>query len=358
MQLFDLKTIYQFQTVPGVDQYNMPLYDPQIQQGNQKIAPFPVYQGFFGPVTVNGINTQFYTQRNQFFDLWPNYVQNPIIVGVGDGSAGPYTFTMPFVPNVALPVNNIPSGLLRGHVDLTGMIAYINSGGQNIDPPIVTTLNTQIPTTSTIPAVNFVSTDTSGANVIVSDSGQFLTGNVNYGLLMQPGNAPFGNKALPGLYSTTENTINYQTGVANVTFPAAIPSGQNILAQSYFYAPGLPRACLFYNNIITLRNPPDKQYLVQIPAYLTPAAFLTTNDALPFGYMAEYLARGAARKIMSDTGDWEQFQFYEPLFREQELLVWKRSQRQFTATRTQTIYSQSGFGNSGGSNGLFGSGAT
>jgi hypothetical protein len=56
--------------------------------------------------------------------------------------------------------------------------------------------------------------------------------------------------------------------------------------------------------------------------------------------MSEYIARGAARKILSDTGDIEQFQFYEPLFREQEMLVWKRSQRQFTATRTPTIFSE------------------
>ncbi len=81
-------------------------------------------------------------------------------------------------------------------------------------------------------------------------------------------------------------------------------------------------------------------------AYLSPAAFLNTAQALPFAYMGEYIARGAARKILSDTGDVDQFQFYEPLFREQEMLVWKRSQRQFTSTRTQTIYSQ---GNNQGS---------
>ncbi len=31
--------------------------------------------------------------------------------------------------------------------------------------------------------------------------------------------------------------------------------------------------------------------------------------------------------------------FYEPLFREQEILVWKRSQRQNTVNRVPTIYS-------------------
>jgi hypothetical protein len=99
---------------------------------------------------------------------------------------------------------------------------------------------------------------------------------------------------------------------------------------------------MFYNNTITLKNPPDTQYQIEMTAYLTPAAFLSSSAALPYAYMAEYIARGAARKILSDTGDIEQFQFYEPLFREQESLVWKRSQRQVTSTRVQTIFSQQG----------------
>jgi hypothetical protein len=89
-----------------------------------------------------------------------------------------------------------------------------------------------------------------------------------------------------------------------------------------------------------------------LDAYLSPAAFFSQGQAIPFAYMAEYIARGAARKILSDTGDVEQFMFYEPLFREQEMLVWKRSQRQWTNNRTETIYSQ-GFGQGlNGSNNL------
>ena len=92
---------------------------------------------------------------------------------------------------------------------------------------------------------------------------------------------------------------------------------------------------------------------MELDAYLSPAAFLATDQALTFGYMAEYIARGAARKILADTGDVDQFMFYEPLFREQEILVWKRSQRQWTATRTETIYSQ-GFSQGFGQNNLGG----
>lgn len=326
VQLFDLKTKHQFQTTPGIADYNMPLYSVQTQPGNQAINLFPVYQGFGQACYVNGIQLPFYTQRDPFFNLWPNYLQFENVTATGDGTTGPYTLNLPFFP--AIP----------GHIDITGIIAT----GSTQDPPFAANFLTTIPSTSVYSGVYFTAIDSNGKNIVVADSGQFLSGNTSgdlYGLLMQPGNPPFGNAALAGGYSTTSNTINYNTGVATVTFPTAIPSGNPIQAQCYFFQQGIPRAILFYNNCLTLRPPPNTQYLIELDAYLSPAAFLSTSQAVPFGYMSEYIARGAARKILADTGDIEQFSFYEPLFKEQETLVWKRSQRQFTATRTGTIFS-------------------
>ena len=350
MQLFDLKTHYGFQTTPGICDYNMPLYNVQTQPGNQDIGSYPVYQGFMAPARVNGINVPFYTTRDQFFQIWPNYIQSLPNAAMGDGGST-YNLNLPFFP--AIP----------GHVDISGIIA----SGNNIDPPISSNLlvdasapyngNSIIPSTSVSPGIWITATAADGSNVVVTDSGQFLTGNQGYGLLMTPGSGPFGNAPLTSTYSTTNCTVNYATGEVNVTFPVSIPSGNPIQTQCYFFEQGLPRALLFYNNVLTLRSPPNTQYLVELDAYLTPAAFLNTSSAIQFGYMAEYISRGAARKILADTGDIEQFQFYEGLFKEQETLVWKRSQRQFTATRTQTIYSSSQGGNGYG-NGLFGTGTT
>lgn len=345
IQLFDFKTKYSFQTTPGVDQYNMPLYDPQLQPGGDSIAMFPVYQGFTGSAWVNGFPVSFQTQKELYFNnLW-NVVQNLQVVATGNGTVGPYKLQIPLIGPPA-PPNPPFNGLLRGHIDITGIIAT----GSNIDPIISSSLNLNVPTTSVDSKVYITTIDDTGAPVVIQDSGQFLSGNVNFGLLMQPGNAPLGNQSL-GIYNTTSNTVNYFTGEINVTFPVAIPVGNNINVQCYFFQNGLPRTVLFYNNIITMRPPPAIQYLVELDAYLSPAAFLNTASAIPFGYMAEYIARGAARKILSDTGDQEQFMFYEPLFREQEMLVWKRSQRQWTSTRTQTIYSM---GMPGGSQGQWG----
>jgi len=355
IQLFDLKTKYQFQTAPGIDQYNMPLYNVQTE-GGQAVGIYPVYQGFLSPVYVNGIQVPFQVDKTSFFNIWPNIVQQMFQIGMGDGITTTFNFSFPVSPNNIIPINTPFQYFLRGHVDITGIIAT----GNNVDPIFGTTINPLIPYTSIYPAVYLTSIDAFGNSIVVQDSGQFLLdglGNkeANFGLLMEPGNAPFGYSALAGGYSTTLNTINYLTGKGQVTFPAAPAAGAAISAQAFLFQCGLPRGVLFYNNTLTFRSPPDQQYLVELDAYLSPAAFLNQPNAIPFGYMAEYIARGAARKILSDTGDIEQLQFYEPFFREQEMLVWKRSQRQFTEGRTQTIYSQginqgqSGFNNLGGS---------
>lgn len=324
MQLFDFKTKYQFQTIPGICDYNIPLYSSQSSALQAEITPFPAYQGFVGPAFVNGIQIPLYTQRDSFFKVWPNYIQNLVEVDTGDGITTNFSFTLPFFP--AIP----------GHVDVTGII----DTGSTEDPIFTTTL-VDVPPTSVHPAVYITYTNGNGSNTVICDSGQFLsnsTGGDLYGLLMVQGGPGSTNTAL-GSYSTTSNTVNYNTGEVTVTFPSAPPSGTPIQVQCYFYEQGIPRAILQYNNTLSIRPPPNTQYLVELDAYLTPAAFLTTSQAIPFAYMAEYVARGAARKILSDTGDVEQFMFYEPLFKEQEILVWKRSQRIVTSNRTSTIFS-------------------
>jgi len=356
IQLFDFKTKYQFQTQPGVDQYNMPLYSIQTSPvgSNQQIFMYPVYQGFVGPAYIGGVQVRLETQKDKFFAVWPKIVQQSFLLGQGDGTAGPYTLQIPFIGPQTTPPNPPFNAILRGHVDITGVI----STGVNVDPPIATTTSNfipTIPTTSVDSAVFLTSIDGAGNNIVVQDSGEFLNTNVNLGLLMEPGKAPYGNTELPGGYSATSNVVNYITGQVVVTFPSAIPSGNNINAQCYFFQTGLPRAILFYNNTLILRSPPAQSYLVELDAYLSPAAFLNDTSALPFGYMSEYISLGAARKILSDVGDAEQMNFYEPRFLEQEALVHIRSQRQWTATRTQTLYSQSNASALNGINNLSGS---
>jgi len=355
IQLFDLKTSYSFQTIPGIGNYNMPLYSVQSSASQDDIKWYPVYQGFEMPAYVNGIQIPFYTQPTSFWNLWPNYVQFLNPADTGDDSTGTYTINLAEFP--AIP----------GYLDMTGIIAAGNN--PVIDPIFTTTFPASkstplIPYSSIYPGVHFTATDQSGNNMWVQDSGLFLSGDTGgdlIGLLITQtptGNSyetpyPF-NYQFYNSYTSTLNVVNYTTGVAYVTFPNPVPDGNDINAESLFFQPGLPRAALFSNNNLTIRPQPDISYNVYLTAYLTPAAFLNTTQAVEFAYMSEYIARGAARKILADTGDTEQFMFYEPLFKEQETLVWKRSQRQFTASRTATIFSdlqgQTNFNQLGASN--------
>ena len=332
IQLFDLKTKYGFWTSPGRTYYNAPLYGvnqyPAQTEGSSpstSINSYPVYQGFLGPVYVNGIQGEFYTQRDPFFKVYTPYVQSLPYAATGDGGAS-YTLSLPFFP------------ALMGNVDITGIISV----GSTVDPIIGTSLNVDVPITSLYPMVTITALDGANNSVVITDSGQFLDTNIQVGFL----------QTSVGSNVQAAGQVNYLTGAVSVTFPSSIPSGNNIQANCYFWNPGIPRAVLFYNNVLTVYPPPNVPYYVELEAYLSPAAFLSTASPLQFGYMSEYIARGAARKILSDTGDVEQFSFYEPLFREQEMLVWKRSQRQFTSTRTQTIFSSPNNQNAGSTNGI------
>ena len=142
-------------------------------------------------------------------------------------------------------------------------------------------------------------------------------------------------------------TVDYINGIATFTFSNAIPTTSVINVQCSPYSGGTPRICLFFNNIFKLYPVPDRVYKIQMDAYINPLAFMNTGGSIPFAYMSEYIARGAARKILSDNADYDQFQFYENLFKEQEVLVLRRTERQNTAVRTPTIFSAQTGGNNG-----------
>lgn len=318
IQLFDLKTKYGFTCTPFVTSYNMPLYGVnqypgQTESGSQSINSYPVYQGFMDPAFVNGIQVPYYNQRDAFFKVWTPYVQTLQTGGTGDGTDGPYSLSLPFFP------------ALTGHIDITGIIAV----GSTIDPIVGTELNVDVPVTSLYPGVTIAAQNANNVLMQVTDSGQFTSSDQQVGFLQYS----------QGSTLVEAGTVNYVTGEVSVSFPSSVPDGNDIQVNCYFYEPGLPRAVLFYNNVIQILPVPNVAYYIEMDAYLSPAAFLNGASPVQFGYMSEYLARGAARKILLDTGDMEQFQINEPIFNEQEQLVWKRSQRQFTATRTGTIFS-------------------
>lgn len=320
LQLFDLKTSYRFMAQPLVDQYNVPYYPEATGVGSVTIAPYPMYQMLMQPVLCDGAQIALFTDRNSFVNVYPNFYTNEENDVTADGSTT-YSFS------------TINSPIVRAHIDVIGQNAIDNGAA--------------IPFPSLESGVYISAQDTNNNLIVLQDVGPNYptsspTGDANVGNLMLTSNLQSG-------VTTVSGTINYSTGaVTSANFGVAIPSGNTIQVKYVSFAAGRPGLCLFFNNIIKLRPIPDIERLIELDAYLSPVAFLNSADALPFGYMAEYIARGAARKILSDTGDWDQFDRYEGLFREQEMLVTRRTDRQRSVSRTPTIFTdlnqQSGYG--------------
>jgi hypothetical protein len=247
--------------------------------------PIDLYQGIKPPAYCDGIPLGFFQTNEQFYNVFPEFVDNEQPIS-GDNTIGPYTITFGKAP------------ILRGFTDDLGNL---------------------------LPYVFITAFDNGGEQAYIVDDGN--------GVLNQT-DASFQNILFPDA-----GVVNYLTGVATFNFLNPIPGGNIISCQTSPYSPGMPRAMLFFNNIFKLYPVPSRAYKVQVDCFITPQQFLNTDDAMPFSYMSEYLARGAARKILSDNGDYEQFQFYEPLFREQENNVLRRSSRQNATQRTPTIFS-------------------
>jgi hypothetical protein len=319
VQLLEFKRTYTFETIPNVHQYQAPFFSsttpsfpgsgtfpPFLQNPSPAIARtvMPMYQNFNPPIYCDGIPVQWYQSNDQFYNVYPEYVNNTTPVQ-GDNTVGPYT------------IDSSQSPILQAFIDdLGNLCPYVYVAAQNDDGSMQYIVDTPYRT----PA---------GLGILVQTDSTFQ--NIT-------GPALIGSPPTSG----GSGTVDYSTGQMTFTFSTAISSGANIQILTSPYSGGFPRACLFFNNTFKLYPVPQRVHKIQVDANITPSVFFNTLDSVPFAYMAQYLARGAAQMILSDNADIDQFNFYEPKFREQENLVLRRTLRQKATVRTPTIYSSPG----------------
>jgi len=136
------------------------------------------------------------------------------------------------------------------------------------------------------------------------------------------------------------STINYVTGVYDITFTNAPDTGQPIYAQVVGYAPSRPSAVLYFNNTFFLRPVPDMAYKVSIETYIRPTALANDGDIPELEQHWQYISYGASLKIFQDRMDLDSAQSIMPEFKQQELLVGRRTIVQQSNERVATIYSQ------------------
>ena len=286
--LFDLTAMYTFQSIPYVDKYNVPI---------------DTYTYYNAPFLVEGI-PQAWVQSPTQWTAFSNPARTLLQLGTGDGTSTAFTF-------------NVYSNLTIPQPSFNPFVRAYYTWNKEWTPGIVLT-----------------SQDSNNVQMQVTDGwtaidsyppAQEQPSDFNVGYLTQTGASQCG-------------TVDYILG--NITVQFATPPGANvpIYGSFLFFQPGMPSGGYFYDNYIQLYPIPDRSYQISVLAQRKPANFMSSSDSLQFTWMAEYFARGTAQKILGYVGDLTQWQFYEPLFREQERYVLRRTSRQNATQRVYTPY--------------------
>lgn len=269
LRLLKLKDVFTFITIPNVERYPFP---------NEK------YVTVEGPAYCAGQQLNYFQDNDQFYRQWPK-INDIQIVATGNGTAGPYTFTIPGIPFM-----------------------------QSINTTALATnaIGTDVRVLITANVANFTS-----VNVIDDGVGGFINGVVG--------------------------TINYITGAVTVTFPLAVPAGTQINANTIPYVASLPRAMLMFQNEFILRPIPNSSYIVEVNAFRFPTALANASDTPELNQWWQMLAYGAALKVLIDNGDTENADKVRPYLEEQLRMVQRRTIKQQTNQRSCTIYNNYGY---------------
>lgn len=302
------RSVYKFLTIPNVDRYPVDVNN---------------LQGFRAPVYFEGIQGNFFKNRDQLYNLYPRYPTQfqPIS---GDGVTTTFTFVLfgnnqnPFPqPNFGI----LSTQLVIGGIDVNGNpIRIIDDGGAVVD-------SFGIGSNTTTGRLLFIQQNNVGNNVYL-----------NAANAQQPaipplsplgGGSTYYNPSYPAyppspLTPQYCGTVNYVTTQITVTFPVAPAAGTNINVWASTYQVGRPYNLLFWNNELTIRPIPDNVYLCEIETYQTPAQFMNVTDNPVLNQWAEYIAYGAACEILRDRQDMEGLQNIMEGFKRQEGLVLER----------------------------------
>jgi hypothetical protein len=305
LRTLQLKTQYTFNTIQGLDTYR---FDSE----HFSTVEMPAYVAkrevkiFYDPWSFYG--SHFNWQQEDSF-------------ATGDGTTGPYSGTLTSTP-ILRSITNKP--IVQTQTATTNPYGNPQPIFQDISIGRVQNI--------------LITANTATGTLHVTDDGN---GNL------------IGDAAAGG-------TINYQTGVIfNLTFTAAVPSGNEIFCQYNPVKLAIPLAILFYMNQFWLRPVPDKGYTVELQAYRLPSqTLLGSNDpntpvttGVPeLREWWETLAFGAAKKFYEDRMDPDGITLMEKSLSERysmnEVRVWAQLGKQ----RINTLYAdqlQQSYGSQG-----------
>jgi len=209
------------------------------------------------------------------------------------------------------------------------------------------------PQTNTIAKTGLVGNGTSGTFTGTVTASPMLQNNVTFNCLDTSGTSmvlvdyPVSNQigALglpnqPQVLPSPYGQINYVTGAFSLVFPNLTQTSAPITVENIAYQPGKPISILYYDNTFTVRPVPDQTYSIQIEVDVRPTELIQSSDVPQLEQWWQYIAYGAAKKILEDKMDLDTIQKILPEFKQQELFVLRTTIVQQTNERTVTIYTQ------------------
>jgi hypothetical protein len=136
-----------------------------------------------------------------------------------------------------------------------------------------------------------------------------------------------------GLGTLTGNgtgTINYLTGAYSATFTTAPVESAVIYAKYQGYTGSRPQGVLWFNNQFTLRSVPDQAYKILMQGYIQPQFLINDTDTPLQNEWGPVIVYGAALERFEDTGDSDNFDRYQPVFKRFENVALGRTIQQLT----------------------------
>lgn len=282
---------FTFTTIPYQDTYKIPT--------DSIITVEP-------PVFIGGAQSYFTQSQSSFYMLYPRKALPENGLAYGNGTVGPYTFTL---TNAPVLQNNVV------------VFAEDSTGG--------TATAVDIPINTSTGAL-------SGLSIQAASTINYITGTVS--ILF--------NNVIP-----SGNPINCQVVPYNPSRPVAmmfyadtlhlrpVPDAAYLVSvQAYIN----PIACLLGQsfNPPTLGGTNDTNYPSPPNAINIPVGFVNATDTTQLKQWWQLIAWGAAMKIWEDRGDIESIQRYMPLFDNQKRLVLRRTLVEMANERVATIYTE------------------
>ncbi|MGD8305145.1 MAG: ubiquitin-activating E1 FCCH domain-containing protein [Ignavibacteria bacterium] len=331
LRLKTLKTNYVFYTEANQDRYPLPV--------NKYVTVEP-------PLYIAGFESWWSQSQTEFYRKYNKAMILQNAVTTGDGTVGPYAFTVTPVPltkdSVVVSTLNSAGEALTLADDSQGNLIdptlepFNISNATQANPVQITANDHRLATGDTIRIQNvsgMVELNNNVYTVTVINASNFTLDAIDGTAFTAYESGGIG---VPG--SSSYGTVNYLTGAISATFRDPIPSGTSIDFAGRPYVAGRPFASLFYQNEFILRPIPDRGYKVEVEAFFNPASLLDDSENPILNEWWEVIALGASLKIFTDRRELGVRAEYMPIYEEQLLQSQRRTIIQQRNQRTSTIY--------------------